>query len=333
VTFVTVACICCPTNLVLFSSTPSLPTFTPPPVPPTETSSPTFTPASCVDAACQEACAGLLAGIVSASEGTGSPMKTFTGDTGSEGDYHELVRYQVDGDTISGPIYHTAPDDLESYKQDAAAHQAIWELFTTIIPAEQRQMVDEYIIFTDGTHDLLAAVEQEEYKPDKWSLEVDIIDAKDRKALAATLLHEFAHLVTLNINQSEPDSYVCAVDYVNPGCGQPNSYVDLFYRRFWVDIFDEWSAINAIQNDDERDQKLEEFYFDHQSQFLTEYATTDTSEDIAESWTYFILVPPPTGDTTASKKIMFFYEFPELAQLRDQITARLCGYFLDPANP
>jgi len=260
-------------------------------------------------------------------------MKTFTGDTGSEGDYHELVRYQVDGDTISGPIYHTAPDDLESYKQDAAAHQAIWELFTTIIPAEQRQMVDEYIIFTDGTHDLLAAVEQEEYKPDKWSLEVDIIDAKDRKALAATLLHEFAHLVTLNINQSEPDSYVCAVDYVNPGCGQPNSYVDLFYRRFWVDIFDEWSAINAIQNDDERDQKLEEFYFDHQSQFLTEYATTDTSEDIAESWAYFILVPPPTGDTTASKKIMFFYEFPELAQLRDQITTRLCGYFLDPANP
>jgi hypothetical protein len=176
-------------------------------------------------------------------------------------------------------------------------------------------------------------VEQEENHPDKWLLKVDIIDAKDRKALAATLLHEFAHLVSLNVNQSEPESYVCAVDYVNPGCGQPNSYIDLFYQRFWVDIYAEWSPINAIQDDDERSRKLAEFYFDHQSQFLTEYATTDTAEDIAESWMYFILVPPTTEDTIASKKIMFFYDFPELVQLHDQITSRLCGYFLDPDHP
>jgi hypothetical protein len=149
----------------------------------------------------------------------------------------------------------------------------------------------------------------------------------------ATLLHEFAHLLTLGANQSEEDASTCPADYVNPGCGQPGSYIEVFYERFWADIYDEWATINAIPDDEERGMQLEAFFIEHQTQFLTEYATTDAAEDIAESWMYFILVPQPDYENVAGEKIMFFYEYPELAQLREEITTRLCGYFLYPANP
>ncbi|KAF0108455.1 MAG: hypothetical protein FD146_1029 [Anaerolineaceae bacterium] len=329
-TFVTVACICCPTNLVLFPPTPTLPP-TDTPVS-TDTPTPIFTPGPCSDAACQQACPGLLASIVSASEGY-SPLKTSGGGTESKDSVHILVRYPVDGDTLGNASFHAAPADLEAYQQDAAAHQSIWDFFTSIIPAEQRPMVNEFVIFTDGDYEYLAAVERDSSDLNHWALKVDIADAGDHKALAATLLHEFAHLLTLNNDQVYAAYYNCPVDYINPGCGRANSYIDEFYQTFWVDIYDEWAAVNALPEGKVRDQKMAEFYYTHQTHFLTAYASTEPAEDIAESWTYFILVPPPTAHTTGARKIMFFYEFSELVQLRSEITARLCEYFLNPANP
>ncbi len=45
-------------------------------------------------------------------------------------------------------------------------------------------------------------------------------------------------------------------------------------------------------------------------------------EDIAESWTHFVLQPKPAGDTVSEKKVLFFYDFPELVELREEIVAR-----------
>jgi hypothetical protein len=328
--FVTVACICCPTNLLLLPFQSDQPqTYTPPP---TSTPASTYTPAPCLDASCQDACSGLLTDIVSASEGI-TPMKTYNQRISNDGFYQELVRYQVKGDELSGATFQVAPASLESYKLDTTTHQEIWDFFTTLIPSADRSMVDEFVIFTDGRDDYLAAVEQDDYKPDQWTLEVDIIDAEDRKALAATLLHEFAHLLTLDVGQAEPDDYLCTQDYVNPGCGQPNSYIDQFYQAFWMDIYNEWAVINALPEGDARDELMSNFYYTYQDRFLTEYATTDASEDIAESWVYFILLPPPNADTIADQKVLFFYDFSELVDLRAEITARLCGYFLETASP
>jgi len=280
-----------------------------------------------------EACPAKLEEILQASEGDSSPLKTFTGNTETEGTEHRLVSYRVEGDVLSDPTNYSVPGDLIASREDKATQMEIWKQFTVMIPISQRELLNEFIIFTDGGSDLLAAVEKAD-QPGKWSLQVDIVDAKDRLALSATLLHEFAHLYTLNSSQTEGDNYVCTQDYINPGCGRDGSYIDLFYQQFWADIFSEWQTINAIDNPDDWNDQMDKFYLSHQSEFLTAYSATEPAEDIAEAWMYFILSPQPAGETTvAEEKILFFYGFPELVQLRMDIRSRLCGYFLSTKIP
>jgi hypothetical protein len=60
---------------------------------------------------------------------------------------------------------------------------------------------------------------------------------------------------------------------------------------------------------------------------VTEYATASPSEDIAESWAFFILSPMPDLSSIANEKLLFFYEYPNLVTLREQILTRLCAAF------
>lgn len=53
---------------------------------------------------------------------------------------------------------------------------------------------------------------------------------------------------------------------------------------------------------------------------------TSPVEDMAESWTNFVLKPSPEGKRIADEKALFFYDFPELVTFQQQIIAGLCPY-------
>ena len=57
---------------------------------------------------------------------------------------------------------------------------------------------------------------------------------------------------------------------------------------------------------------------------------TAPKEDVAETWTYFVMTPQPGGDTLADQKIRFFYNYPELVDLRAQIRSQICKYYNMP---
>jgi hypothetical protein len=42
-------------------------------------------------------------------------------------------------------------------------------------------------------------------------------------------------------------------------------------------------------------------------------------EDIAESWTAFVLTDKSAGETISEQKILFFYNFSELVDIREHI--------------
>lgn len=250
-----------------------------------------------------------------------------------------LVTYQIDGNLITKPDEADVSGDLLAHQENTEAHQKIWVYYANLITAEQRKDLTQFIIFTDGPDEVMAAVEQDYNDPEKWVLAVDIVDAENPQELTYTLVHEFGHLLTLNAELIDPDEDIfenpddeelydeavaaCPQYFPGEGCSQPNSYINLFFQRFWVDIYDEWDEINYIEDDNEYYDALDDFYWDYQDQFVTDYAATNPGEDIAESWTHFVLQPQPGGDTVSEQKVLFFYEFPELVELRDQIVARM----------
>lgn len=233
-----------------------------------------------------------------------------------------LVTYQVDGDEIGDPLFAAnIPDELLPYQEDTERHQELWEFASAIMPAEQRTMLGEFIIFSDGAYNVLGAVDDADVAP-LWTLEIDIVDSADLAGLSTTLIHEFGHMVTLNDEQVGDGSANCSTYVSDDGCTAPDSYLNAFYDRFWSEIYEDWSEIT---NDGDEDL-IEDFYNEYPDQFVSDYAATSPEEDIAESWTYFIFAPRPAGDGIADEKVLFFYEYPELVEVRQQIINGLCPY-------
>jgi hypothetical protein len=250
-----------------------------------------------------------------------------------------IITYEVRGLTLLNPQPDAVPAELLPYQADVATHQAIWQFYTRLIPAEQRELITRFAIFTDGLDNVYASVMQDEDNPLRWVLAVDIADSTNRLDLTYNLLHEFGHLLTLNEHQVrlDPDLFyrqddeelytstlnACPTYFPGEGCSYPDSYINLFYERFWTDLSEEHWDIEAIADEDEYAAALVDFYERYADQFVTEYAATTPAEDIAESWAAFVLQPRPAGDTIAERKVLFFYEFPELVQLRADIIARI----------
>ena len=252
-----------------------------------------------------------------------------------------LVTYSVLGDQIENPAFENVSDDLLDFQDDEASQQEIWEYFATLIPLDQRDALAEYSIVTDGEGNVLAAVTQTSYDPELWGLEVDISDSVDKLNLTYTLIHEYAHLLTLGPDQvtpsvgvfNNPDDDDIYYDEVNAcpdyfpgeGCSQPGSYINAFFNEYWADIHEEWQDINFIEDDDAYYEALDDFYYTYEDRFSTDYAATNPEEDIAEAFSFFILSPPPAGNTIAEEKILVFYDYPELVQMRDEITSGICS--------
>ena len=254
-----------------------------------------------------------------------------------------IVTYLVSGDQISDPNFENIPADLQDEQDDTAAHQKLWDYFSALIPLENRQDLAEFSVMTDGQDNVLAAVAQTYDDPALWGLEVDIADTQDYYYLSYTLVHEFAHLLTLGPDQVPPseaifnnpddnDIYLnevsaCPNFFPGEGCANSDSFINQYFNQFWVNIYDEWNAINLEENDDIYYEQLDNFYYNYQDQFLTDYSATHPAEDIAEAFSFFVFSEKPAGDTIAEQKILFFYNYPELVNLRTNIISNLCISF------
>ncbi|MBT3338635.1 MAG: hypothetical protein HN975_06855 [Anaerolineae bacterium] len=254
-----------------------------------------------------------------------------------DGEY-VLVVYAINDNEIDSPTYEDVSDDLLDEQDNTPLHETVWAFYAAMIPNHARDFVSHYVVMTDGIGGTLAAVEQNPADPYTWMLSVDISDTENLRELTFTLIHEYGHLLTLNPQQVEVDEYIfnnpddedayyeaevsCATYFTGEGCANNDSYFYLFFNEFWTDIYTEWSDIQYIEDEDAYYAASDDFYFAYEDQFVTDYAVTNPGEDIAESWAFFVTQAKPTGNTLAEKKVLFFYEFPELVSLREEIIGR-----------
>ena len=125
-----------------------------------------------------------------------------------------------------------------------------------------------------------------------WKLE-------ERRELRHTIIHEFAHILTVNANQIDmrlERGDTCPTFELDEGCSEDNSYLFAFYEAFYE---------NGNNDGDEA--------------FVTDYASENIVEDMAESFTFFVLRDRPEGETIAQEKIIFFYNYDELVDMRADI--------------
>jgi hypothetical protein len=205
-------------------------------------------------------------------------------------------------------------------------HQEVWDSFVGIIPIGARKDFALYMVANDDNWDTAAHVVQNETDNTKWDLTVNLdafyIDGVfDTSEWLATLIHEFSHVLTLSKTQmqyyplSENESFIekfeenCKTNLLQEWCLYEIAYLDDFIDIFWSDtVFTE-----KVRNEEVN------AYSGNENNFVTEYAATNPWEDIAESFTYFVLEPKNTDSSWATKKKNFFYNYKELVSLRKQI--------------
>ena len=243
-------------------------------------------------------------------------------EDGSEGE-EEWVVYKINGDVIT----------LTSWNADKKYNE-IWKLFTTLIPKNYRTDFTNYSVTNNPDGDTFAHVAQNNEDNKKWDIGVNMgafyqeNGELNKKESVHTLIHEFAHVLTLGKTQMQYvptnlDSELmmnrfknkCRTNMVMEGCLYKDYYLDQLINKFWKEDFKKMQAA-------EEDEQLD-FYTGKEKNFVTDYASTNPGEGIAETFTFFVLKTIPTGSTVADQKINFFYSFPELVKLRQVIRTRL----------
>lgn len=297
-------------------------------------------PIDCSDDDCLNACLDRLNEVLEA-----SPLDPIGNSIYEEQDTNfNLVIYKVSGDEITDPAVLYVPSEYHKYQEDTASHLRIWKFYVAMIPPELREYVNEFVIYTDGAEkDSSAWVRPSLRDEAYWQVGIDLLDSNYPPFLADALVHETAHLLTLNTSQIpyEQDKYYyydekegffrgCEQYGVDGGCSLPDSYINLFYQRFWKESYAEWWEIaqeaQHAETDDEYFEIMEEFYDKHNDWFVSSYAATNLKEDMAESFAFFVLNPKPSGNSIYEQKVAFYYDFPELVEYRQQIIEGLCSY-------
>jgi len=201
----------------------------------------------------------------------------------------------------------------------------VWEAFTRVAtPAFTSEVILTYGVGDSDRTELLAWVTQDTYAPEYWHLSVNLDGARDMSYLLTTLIHEYAHLITLDLTQM-PATPDCVLEQPSQECWYDDAYLMAFWREFWSGYGDE---APAAENDDA--EAVAAFYDAHEEDFVTGYAANGASEDIAESFMAYVIEPVPDPSlSTVAAKMAFFDRYPELAAIRERIRAEF-GDLLQP---
>ncbi|MDH6180596.1 hypothetical protein M2152_000778 [Microbacteriaceae bacterium SG_E_30_P1] len=221
----------------------------------------------------------------------------------ADDDFGTVEVFAVDGDGM-----------LEPDASGLAEH--VWSTFTRVATPEfAGRTVSEYRVGDAPDSDTMAYVFQAD-DPTLWVLAANLSTSDDDTLLIPTLIHEYAHIITLSPSEVDPDTVSCPTLDLDEGCANLDSVLLTFYDHFWAGYGDDAPAPGNSDSD-----AAYEFYREHENDFVSDYAATNVVEDLAESFMTFVLEPRPTGDTVIARKLEFFWSYPDFVTTRERILA------------
>ena len=218
--------------------------------------------------------------------------------------------------------------DLTGTGYTEADFHAFWSDMLDLLPEGAFSDFTRLTLFTDGEAETMAYVYALDAKGTRWEIALDPADSGDGEMFTETVLHEYCHYLTLNAQQVDYTSKQTADTYNEYGMvSRAGSYIDDFYKAYWWDYLDDCLACPG---------DTWNFFLRHYDDFIDPYASTDPSEDICESFTFFVLRPRPVDvEDVWEEKLEFFYDYPELVEFRQSVRDSLGldedDYFEDEA--
>ncbi len=195
-------------------------------------------------------------------------------------------------------------------------HAAVWDYLCGIIPAEARERIGEFTLFTDGCSGTLAyasTITRTDGTEDntRFALYIDYYDVYDEKGekrdwskLTSTIIHEYGHVLLENETQID---LTVGEDLHDPAGFVEGSFRKEYYDRFWRGAED--AGLTSYSTDPTR--------------YVSQYAADYFHEDMAETFKVFVLGDKPQGGTVAEEKLLFFWENADMTALRAEIRENL----------
>jgi hypothetical protein len=218
-------------------------------------------------------------------------------------------------------VYQVLPGERISLISgtDLRVHHDTWQLFAAIQPdAYAGTYVTRYLLYNEPAD--LADASMENLGDGRWELAVNVAGFENTSQYDRiyTLVHELAHVITFNPSQvdiyASPES--CNYFFTGEGCARASSYFEEFVARFWP------PQMIAEADAQDQDAEVPVVYTRYPDRFITEYAATNPGEDIAESFTAFVLTPAhERGTGVAAQKAAFFAAYPELSAVKADVNA------------
>ncbi|MCU1579628.1 MAG: hypothetical protein JWP19_1832 [Rhodoglobus sp.] len=219
---------------------------------------------------------------------------------------------EKDDDFGTVKLYSVLDDSTLDPRPDGLT-QHVWDTFVRVTtPDFASSVMTQYRVGDAPKSDTLAYVYQDD-DPHYWILAANLATSKNDADLIATLVHEYAHILTLDGTQMDQAAHSCATLDLSEGCAHDDSYLWAFDEQFWS----AYTGAPAVDNADA--DVAYAFYLAHQDDFVSDYAATNVVEDIAESFMTFVLEDQPGGDSVVAQKLEFFWQHPELVAIRDRI--------------
>ncbi|MDO5564274.1 MAG: hypothetical protein Q4F88_03495 [Eubacteriales bacterium] len=227
-----------------------------------------------------------------------------------------FARYNINKDSTYN--YSNIPcltkENLNTYEKDY--YESVVKKIIDFLPSSFVDNFKYILLDSDGESGNLASCYALDNNYVDYAISIDINDIEDLYYFKTTLVHEYFHFLSLNSTQAQLKNGKIKNTEKNYETDDrifnKESYINLFYKLFWI-------------NEENRRKAYVGDYQANETDFVTEYAQTSLVEDIAESFYTFVVEneKPIALNYVRDKKIMFFYNFPELVKIREEFREKL----------
>lgn len=249
-------------------------------------------------------------------------------------------RRQLGRDGIVVASYRVGEGRLGSLRSGSRqrCHDLAWRVVRQVYPPQALALIDRFVVFETPPRgsarsekslaNTLAFVSTTDPGFRRWTLAV-ALEGQGQRQFARTVVHELGHLLSLGAAQMDVAGgrpAKCRTYKANGTCTKRNSPLDSFVRTAWTPkMLGEAAAVARATSPRAKERAFVQFYLRYRNRFVSPYASTDPTEDFAETFSYWCLgrtaTSPPFTTSALLAKSRFFSARRDLAGMRSRCAA------------